>query len=266
MATKTRSLSERTSKPKKAGVERPVGVAAETAKQSNASSDHDLLRKLYSGMLKRQMKAGENGGGGKQSAVARPIAVIVGATAELGADDTVVAPGGNAAGNRPDPFKLATGMALAYRLEKRRQVVVAICYGANEIEPWHEAFRFAGIHKLPVVFVLSNNAADLSFIEKHCKVFDDIGLMASEYGFPGVIVDGNDVVAIWRVVQESIHRARAGAGPTLIECQIGLEGSQEPLAHLEHYMRARNAWDERWKRGMVAQFAAEIQQHTTSGS
>ena len=49
----------------------------------------------------------------------------------------------------------------------------------------------------------------------------------------GKIVDGNDVVAIWRVVQESIHRARAGAGPTMIECQIGLPGSQEPLAHLE---------------------------------
>ncbi|MDR3748186.1 MAG: thiamine pyrophosphate-dependent enzyme [Acidobacteriota bacterium] len=260
MATKTRSLSQRSSKPKKTGVERPFGVQAETAKQSRSASDHELLRKLYSGMLKRQLEAGESRGIGKQRSAAQHIAVLVGATAELDGEDTVIAPGDNAAGNQPDPFKLATGMALSCRLEKRRQVAVAIRYDANEIEPWHEAFRFAGIHKLPVIFVLSNDAADLSFIEKHSNVFDDVGLMAREYGFPGVIVDGNDVVAIWRVVQESIHRARVGAGPTLVECQIGLPGSQEPLAHLEHYMRARNAWDERWKRGMVAKLTAESRQ------
>ena len=44
--------------------------------------------------------------------------------------------------------------------------------------------------------------------------------MARDYGFPGIIVDGSDVVAVWRVAQESIHRARNGAGPTLIDCRM----------------------------------------------
>jgi pyruvate dehydrogenase E1 component alpha subunit len=159
---------------------------------------------------------------------------------------------------RSDPFRLGTGIALTHRLEKQRQVVVAISHDASAIEPWHEAFRFAGIHKLPVIYVLSNAAGESSFIEQHSQVFDGVGFMSKEYGFPGVIVDGADVVAVWRVAQESIHRARNGAGPTLIECPIQLPGSWEPLAHLERYMKRRDAWDERWRRGIVEKLAAEI--------
>ena len=62
--------------------------------------------------------------------------------------------------------------------------------------------------------------------------------MARDYGYPGIIVDGQDVVAVWRVAQESIHRARNGAGPTLIDCRM--DSKRDPLAHMEHYMRKRN--------------------------
>ena len=51
------------------------------------------------------------------------------------------------------------------------------------------------------------------------KSDEDLRDRAEAYGFPGITVDGNDIVAVWRVTQESIHRARSGAGPTLIECR-----------------------------------------------
>ncbi len=62
--------------------------------------------------------------------------------------------------------------------------------------------------------------------------------MAVDLGFPGVAEDGNDVVAVWRVAQESIHRARNGSGTMLIDlCRAEL--TDDPLAHMEHYLRKR---------------------------
>ena len=210
-------------------------------------------------------------------------AVPVGATAELTNMDTIAASPRDLAARiaqgtplnnllRPspmgcessasDPFNLGTGAALAHRLEKKRNVVVALGEGGTSLDHWHEAFRFAGIHKLPILYVMKSSAEKGSLIAKHSHVFEDISLMAREYGFPGIIVDGNDVVAVWRVAQESIHRARNGAGPTLIECQTAMPAAKDPLAHLEHYMRKRGLWDEGWKRDTISKIEGLMQAPT----
>ena len=80
--------------------------------------------------------------------------------------------------------------------------------------------------------------------------------LCEDLGFPGVVVDGGDVVAVWRVAQESIHRARNGSGPTLIDCRA--ESTADPLAHMEHYMRKRSVWADEWRSKLTEQFEAEL--------
>ena len=157
-----------------------------------------------------------------------------------------------------DAFNLATGIALSHKLEKKTNVVVAFWdEDAASLEASHEALKFAGIHKLPILYVTRSAGLDDLGSRKH-SVLEEFSFMAKDYGFPSILVDGKDVVAVWRAAQESIHRARNGAGPTLIECQTESANFQDPLAHMQHYMTRRGAWDDGWKQQVVDQIDAEI--------
>jgi TPP-dependent pyruvate/acetoin dehydrogenase alpha subunit len=118
----------------------------------------------------------------------------------------------------PDMAQVATGMALAFQM--RGEPRVAMTYfgeGSTANGQCHEALNFAGLRRLPIVFVLENNKFaystpnDLEFAVDPVK-------RAESYGFPGVSVDGNDVEAVFEAAREAAERARSGGGPTLIEC------------------------------------------------
>jgi pyruvate dehydrogenase E1 component alpha subunit len=161
-----------------------------------------------------------------------------------------------------DPFNLATGLALSHKLEKRTNVVVAFWdEDAAALEASHEALKFAGIHKLPIIYVTRSTGLDDPGRRKH-SALEEFSFLAKDYGFPSILVDGKDVVAVWRAAQESIHRARNGSGPTLIECQTEPANFKDPLAHLQHYMSRRGAWDDEWKQQIVDQINAEIGEAT----
>ena len=159
---------------------------------------------------------------------------------------------------RADAFNLATGLALSHKLEKRTNVVVAFWdEDAASLEASQEGLKFAGIHKLPIVYVTRGSGLHDLGRRKH-SALEEFSFLAKDYGFPSILVDGDDVVAVWRAAQESIHRARNGAGPTLIECQTEPANFKDPLAHMQHYMTKRGAWDEGWKQQVVSQIKAEI--------
>ena len=159
-----------------------------------------------------------------------------------------------------DPFNLATGIALAHRLEKKTNVVVALWDGdAASLEASHEALKFAGIHKLPILYVTRGGSLEELGSRAH-SALEDFSFVAKDYGFPSILVDGRDVVAVWRAAQESVHRARNGAGPTLIECQTESASFDDPLEHMQHYMTKRGVWDAGWKRQVVDQINAEIEE------
>lgn len=112
----------------------------------------------------------------------------------------------------------AVGIALAGKMEKKDLVTfVTFGEGSSNQGDFHEGANFAGVHKLPVIFMCENNKYAISVpIEKQlaCKNVSD---RAIGYGMPGVTVDGNDPLEVYRVVKEAADRARRGEGPTLVE-------------------------------------------------
>ena len=282
MVTKSRNQSAKVPHKKTIPVKSNQPASAVKSVSSNGSSSpssRDTLRKLYTALLRCRMVQGQARrlpASGYEVALGQE-AVVVGPTAELGAEDTITAapanlgalvargvaleslPANATADRRAhvnsitpaslpdDPFNLGTGVALAHKLAKKNHVVVAFCPQASPaLETWHEALKFAGVHKLPILYVIMNGVADQQSSSEHAPHLEAFSFMARDYGYPGIIVDGQDVVAVWRVAQESIHRARNGSGPTLIDCRT--DPSRDPLTYMEHYMRKRNVWDEDWKR------------------
>jgi len=119
----------------------------------------------------------------------------------------------------PDMALVANGMAQAFKL--RGEPRVAMTYfgeGSTANGQWHEAMNYAGIFGLPVVFILENNGFAYSTPNELEFVVDPVE-RAQTYGFPGVLVDGNDVEAVFEASRVAADRARAGDGPTLIECR-----------------------------------------------
>jgi pyruvate dehydrogenase E1 component alpha subunit len=117
----------------------------------------------------------------------------------------------------PDMMLVATGMAMAFKLRGERRVAMTwFGDGSTSRGDFHEAMNWAGVQKLPVVFVLENNQYAYSTpLEKQFAV--DPVERAAAYGFVGVTVDGNDVEAMFEVARAARERALAGEGPTLIE-------------------------------------------------
>ena len=119
----------------------------------------------------------------------------------------------------PDMALVANGMALAFKLRGEPRVALTFFgEGSTANGQWHEAMNFAGIYRLPVVFILENNRFAYSTPNELEFAVDPVE-RAHTYGFPGVSVDGNDVEAVFAATREAAERARGGGGPTLVECQ-----------------------------------------------
>jgi TPP-dependent pyruvate/acetoin dehydrogenase alpha subunit len=115
---------------------------------------------------------------------------------------------------------LAVGATIAARLRGSDQI--AVCFfgdGASNRGPVHEAMNLAAVWNLPVIFFCENNQYASTTSVKSVMKIEDIADRAAGYGMPGVVVDGNDVLAVYTVVSEWVQRARSGGGPVLIEAK-----------------------------------------------
>jgi TPP-dependent pyruvate/acetoin dehydrogenase alpha subunit len=114
----------------------------------------------------------------------------------------------------------ATGAALASQLRKDGSVAVAF-FGDGAVNQayFHECLNFAGVRKLPVVYVCENNLYGEWTSMFHVTAGHDIAARAAGYGMPGVVIDGNDVLAVREAASEAVARARDGRGPTLLEAR-----------------------------------------------
>ncbi len=115
---------------------------------------------------------------------------------------------------------MATGAALGFQMKKENRVAVAFFGdGASNEGSFHEAANQAGVWNLPVIFFCENNLYGEGTAIRRCTPIDDLAIRAESYGFPGVIVDGNDVLAVYEAVKAAKERALAGEGPTFIEAK-----------------------------------------------
>ena len=126
----------------------------------------------------------------------------------------------------PAMLPVAVGCALAFRIREERRVAVAWSgEGAMARGDAHEGMNFAGVRKLPVVFICDNNQWAYSTPTHLEYAVEHLADRAQAYGFDGVVVDGTDVLAVYREAKRAIEKARDGGGPTLIECQtLRMEG------------------------------------------
>lgn len=176
-------------------------------------------------------------------------------------------------------LNIGTGIALANQMKKNDNVVVAFSgEGSTSLGFWHEALNFAGVRNLPIVFVCQNNLwAESVSVKLQTKV-DDISLKATGYGFPGITVDGNDVIAMYRVAQEAISRARTGGGPTLIEAktyrwyghseidpakyrtaeEVEEWKAKDPVAAMERYLTGKGLFSTEWKQHFTEEFVKQM--------
>lgn len=119
-----------------------------------------------------------------------------------------------------DNVPVATGAGLSFKM--RRQDRVVLCFfgdGATSRGDWHEGINMASVFKAPVVFICNNNQYAYSTPLERQMAVENVADRAEAYGLPGEIVDGNDILAVWDAAARAIERARAGDGPTLIECK-----------------------------------------------
>ncbi len=153
----------------------------------------------------------------------------------------------------PAMLPVAVGMALAFRIREERRVAVAWCgEGASARGDAHEGMNFAGVRRLPVVFVIDNNQwaySTPSYLEFPIEHLAD---RAAAYGFEGVVVDGTDVLAVYREAKRAIEKAREGGGPTLIECvTLRMEGH---AVHDDAFYVPREMFEEWARRDPIERF------------
>lgn len=140
---------------------------------------------------------------------------------------------------------VACGFALKFKLRKEPQVALAYFgEGAGSRGDFHEAANFAGVHRLPVIFVCENNQYAYSTPLSQTMAIENVADRAAAYGFKGVVVDGNDLHAVLEASARAVARARAGEGPTLIECK-----TYRMLGHSPHDRAAYRIEEEkkRWE-------------------
>lgn len=160
----------------------------------------------------------------------------------------------------------ATGLAWGLKLQGKDGVVMTYCgEGASSEGDFHEALNLAGVVKAPVVFILQNNGWAISTPRERQSATATFAQRAPGYGFPGILVDGNDLFAVYAAASEAVDRARSGEGPTLIEAKTyrlwahntaddptryvdpaDLERWRQldPISRVERYLERQGAWNE----------------------
>ncbi len=115
---------------------------------------------------------------------------------------------------------IITGAALAAQLVSSDRV--AVCFfgdGASNAGPFHESINIAAAWKLPIIYVCENNLWAAQTPSHKTLALPDVASRAAGYGIPGTVVDGNNVIAVHEAAQTAVKRARAGDGPSIIECK-----------------------------------------------
>jgi 2-oxoisovalerate dehydrogenase E1 component alpha subunit len=174
----------------------------------------------------------------------------------------------------------AAGAGMAARIRGDDTVFMTFCGdGGTSSNDFHCGLNFAAVFKAPVVFVVENNGWAISVPQQAQTASSSMAIKAQAYGMPGIRVDGNDVLAVYRVCKEAVDRARAGEGPTLVETVTYRMAShsssddaaryrnaaeyeawkqKDPIARFQLYLRGKKLWNEKFEQEVVDTAKAQI--------
>jgi pyruvate dehydrogenase E1 component alpha subunit len=174
----------------------------------------------------------------------------------------------------------AAGIGIAARI--RGDGIVVLGYlgdGATSSNDFHSGLNFAGVRRAPVVFVCQNNQWSISVPVSMQTAAETMAQKAAAYGMPGVRVDGNDVLAVHEACLAAVARARAGEGPTLVECvtyrreghsssddptryreaaEVEAWARRDPIDRMRAYLGRRKLWDAEREEAFAAAFREEL--------
>ncbi len=174
----------------------------------------------------------------------------------------------------------AAGAAMAARIRKEDTVFMTYFGdgGSSSID-FHSGLNFAAVYKAPVVFICENNHWAISVPLQQQTAAETIAAKAQAYGMPGVRVDGNDVLAVYRVCKEAVDGARNGDGPTLVETVTYRMAShsssddasryrdakefeqwkqRDPIQRFQKYLKRRGLWNETFEKDITTDFKNEL--------
>jgi pyruvate dehydrogenase E1 component alpha subunit len=174
----------------------------------------------------------------------------------------------------------AVGAAMAAKYRKDRAgVLVYFGDGGSSRGDFHEGLNMAGVFKLPVVFLCQNNQWAISLRREQQTAAKTIAQKAIAYGFEGLQVDGNDVLAVYKATKDALNKAKDGGGPTLIECftyrmsdhttsddasryrpkeEIEIWKARDPLLRLRLFMEKKKLWTEVYQKDVEARSKAAV--------
>jgi pyruvate dehydrogenase E1 component alpha subunit len=175
---------------------------------------------------------------------------------------------------------VATGIAISMKLKKKNTIVLAYHGdGATSEGDFHCAYNFAGVYKAPLVFICENNGWAISLPVTRQTASNTLSIKAEAYGFDGVRVDGNDVLAVYSATKKAVERARNGGGPMMIECltyrmgphstsddpnryrtkqEIEFWKKRDPIERFKNYLEQRGIWDSEFESSLRAEVEKEI--------
>lgn len=182
----------------------------------------------------------------------------------------------------PVATQLPQAVGAAYAAKLRGEgVAVLACFGdgGSSTGAFHVAMNFAGVFRTPNVFLCSNNQYAISLPFARQTAAASIALKAAAYGFEGVRVDGNDLLAVHHVVRDALARAREGAGPTLVEAvtyrmgphstsddparyrpheEVEAWAKRDPVVRFTEYLRSRGILDEEGAKRLAEEARDEV--------
>jgi pyruvate dehydrogenase E1 component alpha subunit len=175
---------------------------------------------------------------------------------------------------------VAVGIAMAMKMRKKDTVVLAYHGdGATSEGDFHTAYNFAGVYKAPIVFVCENNGWAISVPVTRQTASSTLAIKAEAYGFDGVRVDGNDILAVYKATKEAVEKARNGGGPTMIECltyrmgphstsddpnryrtkaEIEFWKRRDPIERFKNYLEQRGIWNQDYETEIRTKIEATI--------
>lgn len=205
---------------------------------------------------------------------------------------------GNETGNKyPDGVTVMPGIVpvgdqiphavgISYASKYRGEKIVALTYfgdGGSSQGSFHEGLNLAGVLKTPTIFVCQNNQYAISVPRAQQTASKTIAQKAIAYGFPGILVDGNDVLALFLAASKAVERARAGEGPTLIESYTYRLGdhttsddatryrteeelrqweTKDPIKRFRRYLEGRGLWGEEMEKTAVAEVTKHVEEES----